>query len=55
MPVPPSPFHSKSADVDVGWAVQQTNQYSSGTHPKALPTNCPPQQILTLARCQFYA
>ncbi|NET84969.1 MAG: hypothetical protein F6J94_24550 [Moorea sp. SIO1F2] len=49
MPVPPSPFHSKSADVDVGWAVQQTNQLSSRSHSKALPTNCPPQHILKLA------
>ncbi|NEP54231.1 MAG: hypothetical protein F6K65_37765 [Moorea sp. SIO3C2] len=41
--------------ADVGWAVQQTNQLSSPSHPKALPTNCPPQPILKLARCQFYA
>ncbi|NEP33795.1 MULTISPECIES: hypothetical protein [Moorena] len=34
-------FHYNRA-IDVGWAVQQTNQISSPSHPKALPTNCPP-------------
>ncbi|NEN99540.1 MAG: hypothetical protein F6K50_29895 [Moorea sp. SIO3I7] len=40
--------------ADVGWAVQQSNQYSSRSHSKALPTNWPPQHILKLARCQFH-
>ncbi|AOX01344.1 hypothetical protein BJP34_19575 [Moorena producens PAL-8-15-08-1] len=29
--------------ADVGWAVQQTNQLSSPSPSKALPTNGPPQ------------
>ncbi|WAN68621.1 hypothetical protein BJP36_40325 [Moorena producens JHB] len=43
--------------IDVGWAVQQTNQISSPSHPKALPTNCleiETGKMPVLPRCPFH-